>query len=277
MLAAAACFITNVLLIRALGNFGGASVWLISSARFVVGLVIVLALYRRAFQPSHLFKNPKLIERGLVGGLGVLGYYYTVAQLGAGRATFINNTYVIWGALLAVWILRERIRPALLVGAVITLVGLSFLTHPFDVQHGLNRFDALALLIAIGSGWIVVTIRQLHHREHTSTIFAAQCVYGLLLCAVPAFNTFGAFTLVSASLLLIASVCAACGQLLMTHAFRALGVAEGSLLLMLVPLGIATGSMAFFGEHFTPFELLGGVLILAGSTAPALIPARRST
>jgi drug/metabolite transporter (DMT)-like permease len=36
---------------------------------------------------------------------------------------------------------------------------------------------------------------------------------------------------------------------------------------MLVPLGIALGGVAFFGEHFTLPELLGGALILAGTAA----------
>jgi drug/metabolite transporter (DMT)-like permease len=56
----------------------------------------------------------------------------------------------------------------------------------------------------------------------------------------------------------------------MTQAYRDLSVAEGSLLLMLVPLGIALGGVIFFHEHFTLPELLGGALILGGTAAPAL-------
>ena len=31
-------------------------------------------------------------------------------KIGAGRATFIGNTYPIWGALLAAWMLREKLQ-----------------------------------------------------------------------------------------------------------------------------------------------------------------------
>ena len=275
MLGSAACFIINVLLIRALSGVESVSLWVVVSARFVVGLGIVLTVYRRDFQPAHLFTQRKLVERGLLGGLGVLGFYYSVTMLGAGRATFINNTYVIWGGLFAVWVLRERLRPALLVGAAATLLGLGLLTNPFARGASASLYDALALLVALGSAWIVVTIRQLHRHEHTSTIFAAQCVYGLLLCGGPAVGGMDTLTPLAWAVLAVASACAGAGQLLMTHAFRDLSVAEGSLLQMLVPLGIALGGMAFFGEHFTAAELLGGVLILAGTTAPALLPARR--
>jgi drug/metabolite transporter (DMT)-like permease len=223
----------------------------------------------------HLFTHRKLIERGLLGGLCTLGFYYTVTTLGAGRATFINNTYVIWSGLFAVFVLREHLRPALLISAVITLLGLGFLTNPFASGTHTGFDDFIALLNALGSAWIVITIRQLHAREHSSTIFAAQCVFGLLLCAGPAVATFAALTPAAWLLLAIASTCAAAGQLLMTHAFRDLSVAEGSLLQMLVPLGIAIGGVVFFHEHFTAFELLGGALILAGTAASSYQPRRR--
>lgn len=267
MLGSAACFITNVLLIRALAGVENVSVWVITSARFAVGLVIVCTLYRREFQPSHLFTNRKLIERGLLGGLCTLGFYYTVTALGAGRATFINNTYVIWGGLFAVWVLREHLRPALLSGAVATLLGLALLTNPFATGSRTGWSDLVAFCNALGAAWIVVTIRQLHAREHSSTIFAAQCVFGLLLCAGPAIADFAAITPTAWLILAIASISASAGQLLMTQAFRDLSVAEGSLLQMLVPLGIAIGGVAFFHEHFTALELLGGALILAGTVA----------
>jgi drug/metabolite transporter (DMT)-like permease len=278
MLGSAACFITNVLLIRALAGFGNVSVWVVVSARFLVGLSIVLTLYRREFQPRHLFTNPKLVERGVLGGICTLGFYYTVVHLGAGRATFINNTYVIWGGLFAVWALREHLRPALVTGAVVALAGLGLLTNPFSHGTHTGWLDAFAFVNALGAAWIVVTIRQLHAREHTSTIFAAQCVYGLLFCAGPALAHVSALTPATCGVLAVASGCAAAGQLLMTRAFRDLSVAEGSLLQMLVPLGIAVGGVVFFREHFTPAEILGGALILAGTAVSSFVrPTPRPT
>ena len=64
MLASAACFTTNVLLIRLLGQLEAVSVWLVSGARFAVGMAVVFVLYRREFRASHLFTNRKLVARG---------------------------------------------------------------------------------------------------------------------------------------------------------------------------------------------------------------------
>jgi len=273
MLGSVACFTTNVLLVRQLGAMHAANVWLISCARFVVGFALICTVYWREFQPTHLFRNRKLVERGIVGGVGVYLTYLTVVRLGAGRAIFIGNTYIIWGALLAAWVLREKLRPAVLVGGAAALVGLALLTNIFSGAARPGLYDLLAIVAALLSAWVVVTIRQLHATEHTSTIFSAQCVFGLLICIGPAVTTCAPVPLSAWLVLLVASVTAGAGQLTMTRAFRDLSVAEGSLLQMLVPLGVALGGAVFFHEHFAPHELLGAALILAG-TAFTAAPSR---
>jgi len=270
MLLSVAGFTSNVLLVRALDVLHFANIWLISSARFVVGLGVVAVVYRRDWRPLNLVRHPRLIERGLLGGTGVYLTYLCVVKLGAGRATFINNTYVIWGALLAAWILREKLRPALLIGGAASLTGLALLTNVLGSGRAPGLYDGLAVVAALVSAWVVVTIRQLHASEHSSTIFAAQCFYGLLLCGGPALVQLQPITPLALTLTLLASVTAAVAQLAMTRAFRDLDVAEGSLLQMLVPVGIAAGGVLFFGERFTVHELAGAALILGGTAFIAL-------
>jgi drug/metabolite transporter (DMT)-like permease len=230
----------------------------------------VYALYRREFQFQRLFRNPKLASRGLVGGAGVYGFYVTVVELGAGRATFINNTYVIFGALLAVWMLGEPFGRALATGSVAALVGLALLTNAFAANAHATGYDVLAVITALASAYVVVTIRQLHATEHTSTIFAAQCIYGLLLCAIPAALHVQPVSGLAWALMGTAGVFAGLGQIAMTRSFRDLPVAEGSLLQMLVPLGIAVGGAVFFHERFARHEIVGAALILAGTGFIAL-------
>ncbi len=270
MLGSAACFIVNVLLIRSVGTLETVNVWLISAFRFIVGLAVIALVYPREWHPTHLLRSRKLAERGLIGGVSVIGFYETIVHLGAGRATFINNTYLVWGALLAVFLLRERLRPLLALGGVAALAGLGLLTGAFTTGATVSGYDVLAIAAAISAGYVVVTIRQLHATETSVTIFSAQCVYGLLACGIPALLHLQTLSPLVWILLVVASVCAAAGQLLMTRGFRELSVAEGSLLQMTVPLGIATGEVVFFAERFTTPELIGGALILAGCTLPAL-------
>lgn len=270
MITSTLCFTTNVLLVRALGEVESVNVWLVSCVRFVTGMGVVFMLYRREFQFTHLFTNSKLALRGIVGGAGVYAFYLTVVHLGAGRATFINNTYVIFGALLAVWVLGEPFRVPLAIGSIAALGGLALLTNAFAAGNHANAYDLLAVVAAFASAYVVVTIRQLHATEHTATIFAAQCIYGLILCAIPAALHPLQLSGLSWTMMLMAGVFASLGQITMTRAFRELPVAEGSLLQMLVPVGIAVGGVVFFAEHFAPHELAGAVLILGGTVFTAV-------
>lgn len=271
MLLSVACFTANVLLIRVLGLKYSVDIWLVSCVRFLVGITVLATVYRQQVRFARVFTHGNLAGRGIVGGLGVAVYYVTVVHIGAGRATFINNVYIILAALLAVWVLKERFRPALLVGGVAALAGLALLTNVFATGARINGYDLLAIGGAIASAYVVVTIRVLHGQgEHTSTIFAAQCLYGLLLCGVPAAVFWSPVPEGAWLLMAGAGLLAAIGQLAMTGGFRDLPVAEGSLLQMLVPLGIAVGGLVFFQEHFTPHELLGAALILVGTVVTVL-------
>ncbi len=269
-LVSAASFTANILLIRALGDYHAVNVWLISCARFVVGLALIYAVYPREFAPRRLFTQRKLVERGLVGGLGVYGTYLTVVELGAGRAVLIGNTYVVFAALMAALWLGEKLRPSFAVGAVVTFLGLALLTDIFATGAGPGFYDLVALVVALASAYVVVTIRQLHGTEHTSTIFGAQCVYGLIICAVPAVLHPESVPALGWLLLLVASLTAGVGQLTMTHAFRHLPAGEGSLWQMLVPPGVALGGWLFFSEKFSAAEMTGAVLILAGTVYSSL-------
>ncbi len=270
MLLSAAGFTANVLLVRSLGAMNSANIWLVSCSRFILGLGMIAAVYWREFRPGHLYRNRKLVERGVIGGIGVYLTYLCVVKLGAGRATFINNTYVIWGALLAAWVLREKLRASVIVGSVAALAGLGLLTNVLSASAAPNLYDGLAVVAALLSAYVVVTIRQLHDTEHTSTIFAAQCAYGLIICSVPAVLTYQPLSASAWAVMLVAGVTAGTGQLTMTRAFRDLPVAEGSLIQMLVPLGIALGGFTFFHEHFTGQELAGAALILGGTSYTAV-------
>ena len=267
MLASTGCFVANALVIRQLGARYAVDSWLLSSVRFVVGLALIVTLFTpgRVFQYNNLYRNPQLIVRGVIGGISVYLYYVTIVHLGAGRATFISNTYVVMGALLAVALLKEPLTRALLIGSAVSLFGLALLTNVMTAPSAVGFYDLLGMLGALASAVVIVTIRQLHRTEHTATIFGAQCFYGLLFCLVPTVVRFAMPPPAAWALLVGSALCAGAGQLMMTRAYRELTVARGSLLQMLVPLGIAGGGVLLFGERFQPHELIGAALILGGT------------
>jgi drug/metabolite transporter (DMT)-like permease len=270
MLASTACFTANVLVIRALGASAAAGIWMIVLARFVVGFALVATLFRRELALGQVFRDPLLVQRGVVGGICTAAFYLTIDHLGAGRAVFINNAYVVFAGLLAVPLLGERFHPGLVAGGAGAMLGLALLTDAFGGQRPFGLYDVVALAGAVGAAYVVITIRQLHATAHTATIFASQCAWGILLCLGPALLHAAPVSPAAGLGLLVSGLMAGGGQLLMTRAFREMPVARGTLIQTLVPVGVAAGGLAFFGERLSPDELTGGALILAGTSLTAL-------
>jgi drug/metabolite transporter (DMT)-like permease len=167
--------------------------------------------------------------------------------------------------------LDERFRSSLLFGGLMALAGLALMTNVLAKGFEASPYDWLAIVVAFVSAYIVVTIRQLHAEgERTSTIFASQCVYGLLLCAGPVVVSWAPHTPHAWLLMVVSALSGGIGQIFMTEAFRDLPVGEGSLLQMLVPLGIAIGGVLIFREQFSAHEMFGALLILGGTALPSI-------
>ena len=80
----------------------------------------------------------------------------------------------------AVW-LREPLRPVTFLWIATGFAGLClFLSGGTTTAHTLP-YDLLGIAGAITAAIVVVIIRRLHSSEHSSSIYAAQCVFGLIV------------------------------------------------------------------------------------------------
>lgn len=264
MLMSGLCLVSNFLFVRTLGH-SGLDAWTLVSVRFTVGFMVVCFGYRRQFKPTHLLTSPRLIARGVIGAISTVIFYQAIIYLGAGRATFINSTFVVWAGLLAVWFLGEKLKPRLMLSCTATLIGLALLTNVLSTGMSPSLYDGLALLTALGSASVTVLIRSLHDREHTSTILGAQCFYGMIICGIPTLLSEPSISSNLWPALIGTSLLATAGQLLMTRAYRDLPVGKGVLFQALVPVGVTIGGVLLFHEHFHRSEIIGATLIVAGS------------
>lgn len=265
MLLSVLLFAGNVLLIRVLGGLGSIDSWMISTFRFLVGFAVLFGFFysRGGFQPLHMLTNPLLILRGVLGGIGVWIFYLTVIKIGPGRATFISNTYVVFGAVMAAVFLHEKLTPRLIISLVLAMIGLALLTGIAE-QRTPGTYEWLGILGAVIAATVVVSIRKLHQTENSSTIFGAQCLYGLLIATGPTVAHAAPMGLIAIALLVLSGLLAAFGQLAMTRAYKDLPVGQGSIMQLLLPPVIAVGGMVFFNETYSGVEMIGAGLILAG-------------
>lgn len=268
MLVSLTCFTGNALLLKVLASARHADPWMALTFRAGLGLLITMALFAPsgALKLRSSFQNWLLASRGVLGALGTAAYYITIGPLGAGKATLIGNTWCVFAAILAAFVLHEKLGAMKLGGIVLALGGLALLTGmtPGSLAE-FGRHEMIALTGALLAATVVVVIRQLTRTESSATIFASQCVYGILLGVPVAFSHFTPLGWTDVGLLTAAAVCATFGQLAMTEGFRFLSVAAGGAFQNLVPVSITLGSISLFAEPFSTAQALGAVLVLWGS------------
>lgn len=268
MLLSMVCFSANSLLLKYFATQRNIDPWVSMSFRFSIGLLITIMVFSpsRTLRLRRSFQSWLLASRGVLGGLGTAAYYTTVGPLGAGKATLIGNTWCVFGAIMAAFVLKEKLSASKVLGIVVALSGLSFLTGitPWSFAEA-GRWELTSLIGALLAAAVVVVIRQLTRTESSATIFASQCVYGLMLALPLAARHALHLGGVDVLLLCLAAVCAGVGQLAMTEGFRFLTVAVGGAFQIMLPLVISLASVGLFDEHFTWAQVVGSVLILVGS------------
>lgn len=273
MLLSIAGFSFNALVIGRATSDAQVSVWTAMVMRGVVGMVIVAALapadLRRGWK--LLFTNRLMLERGIIGSLGIAAFYYTLAGLGAGKATLINNSWSLFAAVMAAWLIREPLGILRAAGLVIALFGLALLLGVgWDVLASIHFMEGLALVGAILSAIAVIAIRQLSATTSSALIYASQCVYCFLIGLPFALPELGNLAAAQWAWMFMAAVAVSFAQIAMTEGFRYLTVASGGAFQMALPLVITAFSVWLFGEHFSQTQFFGGVLIVLGSGVTVL-------
>jgi drug/metabolite transporter (DMT)-like permease len=241
---------------------GPASSAVVTTARFVIGILIIAGFAVSGFTRLSPKNWLWLIVRGIIGAASVFLFFRGIAKLGLGRGTVLNYTYPIFAALFAPLLLRERLHADVIVAIGVAFVGIYLVLNPGNILS-IGREGLLALLGGAMSGVAVVAIKKLRETDSPSVIYLAQCVFGLLVVAYPTATSSFAFSPVTWIVLAAIGVLATAAQLLMTWAYKHVPATEGSLLAFLGPvLNVLLGVVAF-GEILRPATLAGSLLVLA--------------
>ena len=205
-----------------------------------------------------------LVLRGLSGLLGTAAYYWTVPALGAGKATLICNTYVIFASIIAMLSLGEKLTVQRFLWLAASFVGIVLLVGPRAGGEGfsIGFHEILALFGAIMAAWSVVLVRQLSLKYSIGTIYLAQCVWIFFPIAFLAVPDLPALTVREIGILALAATSAGFGQLAMNEGYRCLTVTTGATIQMLWPVSTTLGGWLLFAERFGPLQWVGAGLIL---------------
>ncbi len=268
MLLSVLAFSVNTLLLRHVGREGsmiGSDVPLLFRA--AVGTVMVLAFFRggKPLSVMPVFLDRHLVVRGIVGLLGTAAYYWTIPSLGAGKATLVCNTYVIFASVFATFSLGEPLTVSRTAWLVLAFAGIVLLIGPSgeNARFSFGLHEIIALAGAILAAWAVVLVRQLSFVYSIGTIYLAQCLWILVPIAVLAGPDLPRLSLADTSLLVLAATAASFGQLAMNEGYRCLTITTGASIQMLWPVFATAGGWLLFDEQFGTLQWLGAGLILA--------------
>jgi len=268
MIASVLAFTANTLLLTSIGSGDlriGPDVSLFFRA--LVGTAVVLVFFRgkRPVGITPIFRNRDLVLRGISGLLGTAAYYWTIPALGAGKATLICNTYVVFASVFAMFSLGEKLTLKRLCWLLAAIAGIALLMGPDADGEGFafGFYEILALFGAVMAAWAVVLVRQLSLGFSIGTIYLAQCLWILGPVAILAVPDLAALSWSETGRLVLAATVASFGQLAMNEGYRCLTVTTGASMQMLWPVATTVGGWLLFGECFGPLHWLGASLILA--------------
>lgn len=239
-----------------------------------VGLLTPLAL------PGLRRELPRLTGRdlGLAAASGaVLALHFaawitSLEHTSVASSAALVTTNPVWVGIASWLLLRERLRPAVVAGIVLGLVG-SGLILASAPAHGAAAprpllGNTLALAGALAASAYLLIGRGLRARlSLLSYVWIAYGIAAVLLCCAASWTGALAFSPTAAAL--AALVALAAGPQLLGHtgvnwAVRHAPTTVVALAILGEPLGAALLAWALFGESFTALQLAGFAVLLCG-------------
>lgn len=261
---------TAIFLGRLAGRFDG---YFTSFVRFLVGTAFGFAQLAAMRRPFRIVRLKPWLGRGIFGAAGMILYYLSIGMGSPGRATLFNTSYPVFVALIAIFLLRSRVRITVLACIALSLAGVAL------VLWDGARSSLLADLAGLGSGILAGASYHFNKRasqtEDPIVIYLGVCFAGMLATAfsVPQFAQVDPG---SALLLILAGLGGYFAQLAITVGLRDIDATRGSVHTFLkVPLTALAGWF-FLSEKIGWRFLAGTILLLAGLFLDKLIPARGS-
>lgn len=245
-------------------------------------LLLWLALEQRrlgpaARRPASFRDWATLAAAGFFFAGDLAVWHWSIKLTSVANSTLFANFAPIFVTPAAFLLFGERIRPAFLLGMLLSIAGAVLLmgqslTLSFDHTMG----DALGIVTAAFYAGYMLVVSRLRTVFSTATIMAWSAVVTAILLvpvALVSGESLIAGSLYGWSVLLGLALLSHCGgQSLIAYAFAHLPASFSSVALLLQPAVAAVLAWLLFSEALGPLQALGGIVILAG-----IVIARRAS
>lgn len=267
MLISAAAFSAMNVLVKLLHGFGALEIVFFRS----ITTLIICLFYLWWKQIPPLGRNrPWLLIRGITGTISMSLFFYAIKIMPLGSAVALRYLSPIFGIILALIFLGERVRPIQWLFFLMAFSGV-ILLNGFD-----GRISGFALGViltsAFFSGVVFMVIRKLGNGEHPLVIITYFMVVGTLVGFLGAVNNWVQPVGKEWWLLLAMGVLGLVGQLFITIAVQIEVANKVAPLKYVEAIFILVLSYFFFQESYSLLAMLGIGLIVVGNLLNGFLP-----
>jgi drug/metabolite transporter (DMT)-like permease len=232
----------------------------------IAGIALAVYFAFAGFNPDwRRWGRQYLIVGILTSALPFLLWAYAALTLTAGLMSVLNATSPMWGALWSMVLLRERLSARKVLGLVIGVAGVVFVTQP-QAGESAPVIAALAAAFCYGLAGAYMK-RWASGVPSRGMAVGTQLAAGVLLVPFIALSppTTAPTPLVVASMLALGLLCGAIAYLLYFRLIADIGATGALTVTYLIPVfGVLWGAL-FLGEALSVSMLAGAGLVILGT------------
>ena len=234
---------------------------LVAAAFCVIGLQKAGA----SFTGTH---RKMLFMRGFFGTLALALFFLTVQKIPLASAMTIQYLSPIFTAIIAIFFLKESVRPVQWIFYALAFSGVLFIGQVDARVSFIYIF--LGIISAFGSGAAYNLVRKLRDSEHPLTIILYFQIVGIIAGLVSLVFAWKTPVGWDWFYLLLIGIFSQLGQVFLTNAFSREKAASVAIIVYTgLIYGISIGWI-FFGEAQTLLSLAGMLLVVAGVAASVI-------
>ncbi|MDA8637983.1 DMT family transporter [Rhodospirillales bacterium] len=231
--------------------------------RSAIGVLIIVAILSKAgWYQIKTDRLPTHFIRNIAHYVGQFGWFYAIAIIPLAQVFAIEFTIPIWTALLAPFLLGERVTPMRLAVIVIGFTGILVILRPGMVPFEIGAISAL--IAAIGYALSHTLTKKLTATDSPLAVIFYMTVIQLPMGAIPSFLDWTTPSMSMWPWLILVGVTALSAHYCMARAFaHADAIVVVPMDFLRLPL-VAVIGLIFYGEPLDLWVLLGAAIIFAG-------------
>ncbi|MFF2888386.1 DMT family transporter [Paenibacillus sp. NPDC057967] len=231
--------------------------------RGLIGTLLIVAMMRQQRIAFSRKGVPMLAFRGMMGGLYMLAFFYTLAKLPLTDASILAQLAPIFVIVLSALFLKEKISRNSIWLLLVVFLGAFILLKP-NAYSSYSVFAIVGLLSALFSAAASISIRYLSKKHSAYEIVFYFTVTSMLVAIPFMMKHYVSPNWREVALLLLIGIVSLIGQLFLTKAFTH----ESAIVVQVVSyFGLMLNAMfgyLLWGETPDAATITGGLLIIAG-------------